>query len=152
MDEPIVLHPSSVARRIACPGSRAMEQKYRRSQETESAREGRMAHLIAHQLLSINAGGTLNVRELLIPGSWPHDLNVTEEMVESATVYVGHVVDTIKNLKTGFPNDLIVNIEKETDLTDINPNCVGTPDCWIYSVPKKEVHLWDYKYGHTPVE
>jgi hypothetical protein len=120
------LAPSSAARRVACPGSRALEEKYPEREDSPHAREGELAHRVAAAAL---LGDTID------------ELGVTEEMIEGATLYRG----TIEPFGIRWQN-----IESRVDISIIHPDCWGTPDYHINH--KDTLYVFDYKFGHGYVE
>lgn len=72
------LPPSSAARRVACPGSRALEEKYPR-EDTSHADEGRLAHAVAQAALT---------------GEILKDPCITKEMEAGAKLYQQAIMDS----------------------------------------------------------
>lgn len=130
-----LLPPSSASRRVACPGSRAMEGRLKDQEQSPAAREGEAAHWVAAQMLT----GQYNYLEATSPNGEP----ITTEMIESALVYVS-TIDTIFSRSSDF------HIEERLDISNIHPDCFGTPDCWFWQ--DNTLYLFDYKYGHRAVE
>jgi len=138
MTEHSRLPPSSAARRVACPGSRALEEKYPEDKESPYAKEGHDAHEVAR----ITLKGML----LGVTGHIPKEINVTQEMKEGAKLYADHIV------RTHAGTAGTIHIEERIDISSIHPDCWGTPDCWMITGDRKNLHIWDYKYGHGFVE
>lgn len=140
------LPPSSAARRMACPGSRAMSDRYKTGEISEAALEGEAAHWFAHELIShyFVKGNTTK----LVAGSIsPKNIVIDDEMEESAKIYACSVFDILE--KTQAPN-IKLHIEKTLQIPNIHPLMFGTPDLWF--VIDKEIYLYDYKYGHGYVD
>ncbi len=135
MSEHAILSPSSAARRVACPGSRALEAKYPQSQDSEFAREGTAAHWVASEMLR---EPTRFLAEFA-----PNGEIVTQEMIDGAALYR----DAIKEI---FDYKNTLHVEEKIDISVIHPDCWGTPDCWF--VTDTGLHVFDYKYGHGFVE
>jgi len=122
------LPPSSAARRMACPGSRAMEERHGRNDESEASEEGTLAHELAAIVL---AGGTG------APGRvYPNDYR------EGAQYYY----DTV----TRFVSPGQLHIEERVNIDRVHPDMWGTPDAW--GIQEGALHVFDYKFGHTPVD
>lgn len=119
------LPPSSAARRMACPGSRAMEERYGRDDKSEASIEGDLAHELA---------------ALYLKGPTDHLTSYTLEMMEGAHLY--------KEIVKLFISD--PHIEERVDISSIHPECWGTPDVW--GITGNDIHVFDYKFGFTPVE
>ena len=128
------LAPSSAARRIACPGSRALEELYPETQESPASREGTAAHWVAQQLLLCNYN---------LPLSAPNGEPITKEMLEGGDLYVYEINQVTHDIKS-------MHIEERIDISIIHPECWGTPDCW--TVKDGHLHIWDYKFGHGFVD
>lgn len=126
------LSPSSAARRVVCPGSRALEELYPQTLESVSAREGTAAHWLASEYLH----GRYNVPEYA-----PNGELLTDEMFEGADLYEHRV-------KFGNPEN--IHIEERINIFDIHPECWGTPDAWY--IDDNELVIFDYKFGHGYVE
>jgi hypothetical protein len=146
MRDPLVLSPSRAARRVACPGSHQLEAQYP-DIETESSREGTAAHWVAAEILRGKAMPEL--------GSFtPNGEIVTQEMQDGAELYYDHVREILESSDQILQDKLseYIHIEEEIGVISIHPNCKGTPDCWAYILNSGEIHVWDYKFGHTPVD
>jgi len=142
MSEHAKLAPSSAARRVACPGSRALEDQYPEDQESPHAREGHAAHWAASEMLNAAKSG----RELigsLDNNKAPNGEFITDEMWEGAQLYVDNIMGVYH--KIPLMARPILHIEERIDISMIHPECWGTPDCWMYA--GNEIYIWDYKYG-----
>ena len=133
------LPPSSAARRMACPGSRAMSERHGRNEESEASIEGTIAHEIAASIL-INTH--LNN---VVYNALDH-----EEAFEGARYYASVVFNYLE-----FPH-----VEQRVSCANIHPEMWGTPDAWGIGqtvnsgdvTAYKTLHVFDYKFGHTPVD
>jgi len=121
------LPPSSAARRVACPGSRKMEELYPR-EETDAAKEGTLAHEVCATLLK---------------GEHVPD-GISEEMKDHCFMYAEYIL----GLHNRSENPL--HIEETMAITAMHPECWGTPDCWF--VKDRTLHLFDFKYGFGYVD
>ena len=130
------LPPSSAARRVACPGSRALEEKYPETEESPYSREGNIAHWVASDMLGK-------------PTTPPNDEMITQEMEDGAELYVNHISNVLdlvgKKYRVQLTFDTL-RIEERIDIKRIHPECWGTPDAWFYR--GDELHIFDYKYGN----
>jgi len=127
------LAPSSAARRVACPGSRALEALYPETSASPSSREGTAAHWVAQNYLN----GIYDMSPI-----GPNGEPITKEMLEGADLYA----DTIKWVSKDEP----LHTEQRVDISNVHPECWGTPDCWV--VIDNHLHIFDYKFGHGYVE
>src|SRR5271168_2300972 len=127
------LAPSSAARRFACPGSRALEEKYPQITESMASREGTAAHWVAQQYLAGN---------YTMPATTPNGEPITKEMFEGADLYE-HEVKWVAG-------EHELHIEEKIDISNIHSECWGTPDCW--TIINDHLHIFDYKFGHGYVD
>lgn len=140
MSEHSILPPSRAARRMACPGSRALEASHAR-EESESAKEGTRAHEIAAQHLILKYG-VLGFHA----ASPSRLLTDTDEMFEGAKLLAESIERHIDNTLLNT-----ISVENRVSIHSIHPECFGTPDVWAlgqYDV----LHIWDYKFGHSHVD
>ena len=136
------LPPSSAARRMACPGSRAMEERYGRNDESEASQEGTLAHECAAHYLKNSTSPTFSEN---ISIRW------LQEMIDGAKDYA----ETVTRFIT-FDN---LHVEERVNCDNIHPDMWGTPDAWGLSYSGDgitnltvELHVFDYKFGHTPID
>lgn len=125
------LPPSSAARRMACPGSRAMEERHGRHEESDASKEGTLAHEFAAEYLRNGCIDTHPVSRT--PG-------MTDEMLDGARYYANIVPRFIHML----------HVEERVNCSNVHPDMWGTPDAW--GVEDDSLHVFDYKFGHTPVD
>jgi Protein of unknown function (DUF2800) len=133
MTEHSKLPPSSAARRVACPGSRALEERYKSTEMSPAAREGEAAHWVAADLLEHDN----------LPDIAPNGEPITDEMIDGGNLYLD-AIHAISDETTDL------HIEERVDISIIHPDCFGTPDCWF--ITNGELHIFDYKFGHGYVE
>lgn len=135
-----ILPPSSAARRVACPGSRALEALYPQ-EKTEASMEGDAAHwLAAHYLKNPTLLKATNHSSVA-----PNGVLITEEMIEGAKLYANEIC-SIEPF-----NELLI-IEKGINIFNIHEKCWGTPDCWYFNNYTNTLYIWDYKFGHRYVD
>lgn len=120
------LPPSSAARRMQCPGSRALCEQYPEPKDSPKALEGTMAHALN---LTVFTG------QPYLPTIAP-----SEEMLDGAELWC----QTIEPYR-----DKVV-LETPVSCESIHPDCWGTPDAWV--VEDGVLRVWDYKYGHKIVD
>lgn len=126
------LPPSSAARRMACPGSRAMCERHGRNEESEASKEGTKAHEIAAHFLA-------NYDPPNLVGA----IGYSDEMREGAIFYCEVV--------SRFLPPENIHIEERVSISNIHPDMWGTPDAWGVA-DNSILHVFDYKFGHTPVD
>lgn len=127
------LSPSHANRFMNCGGSVELSQPYLDAagrEDSDAAREGTAAHWVAEMLFK----GI----DVLIGSESPSGFLVDEEMRECAREYVATL-------------PAHACLEERLDLSMIAPGMVSYPDAW--AMPGDgELHIWDFKYGHTYVE
>ncbi len=151
------LSPSQAARRIACPGSHTLIQSLPKTDISESAQEGITAHTVACAFLTNPpiaqiflkdgvAFGSHIIKELGIVKEF-----ITDEMVDGAVLYTSTINEKIcGNLENQDTIISKLHVEEPLDISNIHPECRGVPDCWAFT--DNTLYLWEYKYGHKPVE
>lgn len=150
------LPPSSAARRVACPGSRALEALYPEKEDSPYAREGEAAHWVASTVLrwdEINLPYTNGERMVQAGTKAPNDEVITIEMIDGAKLYFEAINEKVENLGLqdlrDWPAEKL-HVEEKIDISNIHPDCWGTPDCWF--VIEDKLYLFDYKFGFGFVE
>lgn len=134
------LPPSSAARRVACPGSRRLEERYPEKEPSVYSREGEAAHWLAGTVLCCGY-----LPKTVDAFKSPSGELITEEMIDGANVYLASIESVTKQF--GCPQ---LHIEQTIDISSIHEECWGTPDAWV--IHNNELHLWDYKFGHSFIE
>lgn len=124
-----ILSPSHASRRVACPGSHQLAALCE-TDNSEYAQEGILAHKVAANAIS---GARVYIPE------------ATDEMIEGAELYAGFIKSRMTNAAAK------IFIEQKLHISDIHPNCWGTPDCWTL-LSDIELDIYDYKFGHGFVE
>lgn len=144
MTEHSILPPSSAARRVACPGSRAMEAQYPQD-ESPQAKEGEAAHWVATENANFHKFPPIGTIA-------PNGEAVTKEMVDGAELYAESIRSVISRIVLPPTHtDTIFRAEQPVSISAIHPDCWGTPDAWLYNA-SVGLHIWDYKFGHGFVE
>jgi hypothetical protein len=136
MTQHSVLAPSSASRRIACPGSRALEAQYPQ-RESESAKEGTLAHELASRYL-VNSLGPFP-EAITITGTY------TQEMIDGAQIYL-NALNPLMNCRFNH------GVEETIDISNIASGCFGTVDFYLFDYDTETLHVADYKFGHRYVE
>jgi hypothetical protein len=149
----INLPASKAARRVACPGSRALEQQYPDREDSPYSKEGKAAHWAANTILKV---GIDNFKAKIAPNGE----SITNEMIEGAKLYYNSVkahydkaLEQQYLLPTSsetFSKVSDIHIEEILHISSIHPRCFGTPDCWF--IQNNTLFLFDYKFGHGQVE
>jgi hypothetical protein len=122
--------PSSMALIVACPGSRKMRQLVPEQEDTDAAKEGTVAHWVAHQTWLGNPPKV---------GEKHDDIEITDEMMSGAETWCQAVG------KDGVTEMPVV-------VTSLHPDCWGTPDFWKWDADSETLTVDEYKYGHLYVD
>jgi len=128
------LAPSSAARRVACPGSRALEERYPEETESAAAREGTAAHWLAQRYLM----GKEDKRDFA-----PNGEMITDEMEDGAELYE-------RSIRSIVGDTARLHVEERVNIFGVHPDCWGTPDCW--ALVDNHLHVFDYKFGFGYVD
>ena len=105
------LAPSSAARRMACPGSRALEEQHPQTEESLAAREGTAAHWVASESIAYG--------KCIMSDTTPHGEFVTEEMLEGAELYTETIASLyVKDNQGELPD---IHIERRVDISNVHP-------------------------------
>lgn len=130
------LAPSSAHRWVHCHGSIAMSAQFPDTSGAAAA-DGEACHWVASETLQGRGADPFAGRTA------PNGVIVTEEMVDAAKVYVGHVRGLASQGQT-------LLVEHKVSVP-VHEECFGTLDCgWWQS--RTELHIWDLKYGYGVVE
>ena len=135
MTHEVKLYASTAARRMVCPGSWRLEQKYRKP-KTDAALEGDAAHWVATQYITT---GEMPAENSICPNG---EL-VTNEMIEGAILYD----DARKKISGCESTELkceYIEVSLKADI--INPALVIKPD--LFSFVGTTLYVFDYKFGH----
>lgn len=132
------LSPSGASRWIHCPGAVTMGEQFPEpAGRNEAADEGTASHWVASEVLC----GVVSPE----PGvTAPNGIVLTDEMIEGAMAYV----DAVRHAAAGAT----LQVEDRLAAAYIHPECFGTTDCWFDLPGKREIHVWDYKYGFGIVD
>lgn len=136
MSEHSKLPPSSAARRVMCPGSRKMEELYPR-EETDSAREGTLAHEVCARALR----GEEDIE------------SISKEMLSHCDLYINYVINAHASVNfnlSKYAKNSILHIEETLSIHPVHLECWGTPDAWF--ITDGVLNMFDFKYGFSPVD
>jgi RecB family exonuclease len=136
---------------MACPGSRAMCERYARDEETEASAEGELAHKVAALYLASSLAFRIlsNAVDILVAKEMP--LTYTAEMHDGAKLYKSVIERYYPDSSANGGNiSNFIQIEERVNIDNVHPEMWGTPDAW--GIIDETLHVFDYKFGHTPVE
>jgi hypothetical protein len=136
------LAPSSAARWVVCALSASLEAAYPEREPSPESLEGTAAHWVVQECLYR--------RPPAIGTQTPNGIAVDAVMLESAEMVVDDITAT---LGPNWPSILIV--EQRVNIPRVHDQNWGTPDYRAWSRlgdGRLKLHVWDYKYGHEPVD
>lgn len=126
------LAPSSAVEWVNCPGSIRLSAGVVED-ETEAGREGTAVRWMAERMLAGANDSSMTA---------PNGVVFNDEMIEAAEFYVDEV----------WAHGLPVYVEQPVTMPEIHDDCWGTPDAWAWDQSNLTLHLWDLKYGFSPVD
>lgn len=137
-----VLAASSASVWGNCPGSVVLAAKYPQD-ATEATIEGQAAHWCAEQVIA----GRRSATSELVGEADPDGTEITEEMAESAAVYVSVVLSD--KARTGAESLIEHRVNPRALIHPLNG---GTLDFALVDHSAKRVSVYDYKHGFLAVE
>lgn len=145
MDAPTPQHslfaPSSAHRWVECPASIMLGVQFPElDPDSEASRQGAAAHWVAYQMRYARAPEEGSLA--------PNGETVTDEMLTAALLYMNDVF-FVMNQTEGISH---VKFEQRIPLAMIHPEAFGTPDAAVVRAHAGEAIVWDFKFGHDPVE
>ena len=153
MNEHSIIPPSSASIWGApggCTGWVPMSQKYPETEEGEEAKEGSASHEIGASLISDYCVGHISDADKFIGKQATNGIVFTEEMVDAARMYADDVgVVMRKRAIFGGP---CYGVEKRLTMPQIHERSFGTTDAFLFDNRDAHLFVWDYKFGHLPVE
>lgn len=134
-------------RRSACPGSVRLLASLPADHEERSyyAAEGTVAHEVAAALvmssLALEAASLGPFQKGSVHKQDGFDIEITDEMLQSVSVYVNHVLDLARH------KDARVMVEHSFHLKTIHEQAWGTADVVIWLPKSRQLIVGDYKHG-----
>jgi hypothetical protein len=132
------VNPSNANKRVACPGSRALEEKYPILEASPAIKEGIAAHWAAIQVIKGNQD--------IVGGYAINGESITTEMISGGILY-NNCINEIRS-KSSLNSDL--HLEESLDISNIFPGLQGSPDAWM--IQDNHLYIWEYKFGHRFVD
>lgn len=143
-----IIPPSSAEIWTACPGWVVMSQSFPETEETEAQRLGTAAHEVAAKYIESYARGAMynpKVGEIT-----SNNVVIDDEMLDACEVYADDVRAVM--ISSGVFAEPFLGVEKSLTMPTINELSFGTSDCFIFDHKNRTVYIWDFKYGHDPVD
>lgn len=129
------LPPSGASAWSRCSLWPSMNRDFPQSDSPESI-EGTAAHWVATE--------AVEGRHYSEGHTAPNGVVVTGEMLDGAEL----VCDTVAARMPGYK----LHIEEKVLVSEIHPDCFGTPDIWGRTGATKHIEIVDYKFGHGFVD
>ncbi len=148
MAEHCIAPPSSRNRTVQCPGHVVMERRALQArpylEDSEASREGTAAHWVTEILVKYGELPPVGMQA-------PNGVVVDADMHLGATMLRDAILADLAPYGVEIS---AVAVEVAVTCPRIHPQVWGTPDyrVWIPGGPRPRLLLWDYKYGHEPVE
>jgi len=116
--------------------------------DTEETRAGSAAHELGAAKIEARAHGRAPDSGVPAVGAIAGNGEVvTEEMAEAAEIYAADVHATMQ--RTGSFRPLV---EHRIHARRVHDHCWGTMDCALWAPGGRALYLWEFKYGHLPVD
>lgn len=145
----ISIAPSSAYMWVYCHGAPLMQSKYPDS--SRAGEDGDASHWAASEVLGhIKLPSDLSFDHVSTLKGFkaPNGIILTEEHIDHAYTYVNDV--TAIALQRGSLHAL--HIEEIIHAPTIHPKSKGKVDGWLYDPVRREIIIWDYKFGYTLVD
>lgn len=142
-----IIPPSSAARRVQCNASNFMEMMYPETEESDESREGTASHELAATMVDSASRARTNWPADAVGQMASNGVVWSQDSYDGAEMYADAVYDVMTATGVFTPK-----IEQRVDISCIHPESWGTPDCWLLDKKTQTLYIWDYKYGHRPVE
>lgn len=141
-----VWSPSSASRWMNCPGSIALEKQFP-DVESEHAREGTAAHLVASLMLENEWLG----KNYTIPAQHSNGVLITPEMIDHVSIYTAEVRRQIAALRAaGAEVEVFVEVAVPIGQLTGEEGATGTADCILIGVfadGRAVIVVMDLKFG-----
>lgn len=147
----IKLLPYKAGQWVECPGSAALEERYPEppGPKSQAQLEGNTADWLAHRVVaswwSSNSGDERYKRRTaasFIGDTAPKGVEVTAEMAEHIQGYVDLLRETAGDLD---------HVEIEKPMAVAHNMAAGRADAFFHHKEARWLHIWDLKYGRSPV-
>lgn len=143
-----IIPPSSADIWTACPGWVIMSQSFPETEETEAQRLGTAAHEVAAQYIdSYSRGAMFNPK---VGGITSNNVVIDDEMLDACELYADNVREVM--ISSGVFGGHFLGLEQSLKMPSVHELSFGTSDCFIFDLKNMTVYIWDFKYGHDPVD
>ncbi len=154
MNDHSIISPSSAGiwgKPGGCTGYVSMSAAYPELEDSTASAEGTTSHEIGEELIAwamrvVPATVSASARETFVGKKASNGVIVTDEMFDAAWEYADDVVREARDRKSS------PELEYRIKAPYIHAESFGTVDSWMYDPDKKELIVWDYKYGFGIVE
>lgn len=143
-----IIPPSSADIWVNCPGWVIMAQLCPETVESEASRLGTAAHEVAAQYIDSYArGGVYNPKVGEITSN---NVIIDDEMLDACELYADHVREIM--ISSGVFGGVHFGLEAKLTMSRINELSFGTSDFFLFDHKNLTLYIYDFKYGHDPVE
>lgn len=119
---------------------------------TEESREGDATHELAARMIESAAVANLQfpTRETTVDTVASNGFVYSDEMYDGAKMYADDVAEVMRT--EGVFGGEFLGIEARVEAPSIHDLSFGTTDCYLFSVRKMRLYVWDFKFGYEVVE
>lgn len=143
-----IIPPSSAEIWVNCPGWVVMAQSFPETEESEASRLGTAAHEVAAQYIDSYARG--KAYNPKVGDITSNNVIIDDEMLDACELYADSAREVmISSNVFGGPH---FGLESPLTMPRINEYSFGTSDLFIFDHKNLTLYIYDFKYGHDPVE
>ena len=124
-----------------------MEMMYPETEESDAAREGTASHELAAVMAESASRARTDWPTHAVGQAASNGVVWSQESYDGAEMYAEDIYDVMTSTSVFTPK-----IEQRVDISCIHSASWGTPDCWLFDKNLWTLYVWDYKFGHRPVE
>lgn len=143
-----IIPPSSAEIWVNCPGWVVMAQLYPETEESEASRLGTAAHEVAAQYIDSYARGS--VYNPKVGDITSNNVVIDDEMLDACELYADSVHEIMLSSKVF--GGVHFGLEAKLTMPRINEHSFGTSDFFLFDHKNLILYIYDFKYGHDPVE
>ena len=124
-----------------------MEMMYPETEESDESREGTASHELAATMVESASRARTDWPTHAVGQAASNGVVWSQESYDGAEMYADDIYDVMTSTSVFTPK-----IEQRVGISCTHPESWGTPDCWLFDVKTWTLYVWDYKFGHRPVE
>lgn len=143
-----IIPPSSASIWVNCPGWVLMAQLHPETEESEAARLGTAAHEVAARYIDSYARSA--VFNPKVGEEMSNGVIIDDEMLDACELYADNVRGLM--ISSGVFGGVYFGLEKRLTMPRVNEHSFGTADFYLFDHNNLTLYVYDFKYGHDPVE